>query len=263
MYESGWSQNKRARRLRDRRAKQWSRANKTIITSSTPIKSLAEILCSIWWRSEPGWTVIRAYCRGAEKRSEQLWLRTDEISPKRLERWLDAHRAWHVEFCPITFQHNWEHLSWHRFEFGAFVRWESLPGVKFGPIARFPNPDVIFDNEDKALWFTKHELDFDFRYEERDGLFIWLPTQRLSAIELIKLYRVPIRRDLRHYGTDRSTLLWRIGKECVRKGMRDPDDIKTIIRASTAFQSRLEERGERSAERSLDADVRKLLREAP
>jgi hypothetical protein len=45
--------------------------------------------------------------------------------------------------------------------------------------------------------------------------------------------------------------------------MRDPDDIKTVIRASAAFQSRLEERGERQAERGLDSDVRKLLREGP
>jgi hypothetical protein len=159
----------------------------------------------------------------------------------------------------VTFERNWEHLDWHKFEWAEVNRRECLSYLEYGPEDRFPNPDIVI--EDKALWLTDAPSYIDF--EARDGLFIWLPTQQLSADDLIKLYLVPVRRDLKHYGTDRSTLMWRIGKECVRKGMRSPDDIKTVIRASAAYQSRLEERGERQAERGLDSDVRKLLREAP
>lgn len=229
------------------------------ITSDTSLKSISEILVELWQGQEPGWAVIRTYKRGGR---DQLWFRSDEITTNKIERWLTKHRTWHVEFCPVTFARNWEGADWSAFEAGKFVRHENPCGFKYGPIDRFPNPDIVID-DDKAIWFSTCPFDIDIRFEDRDGLFIWLPRQQLSAGELIKLYLVPVRRDLKHYGVDRSTIIWRTGKECVRKGMRDPDDIKIVIRASAAFQSRLEERGERQAERGLNSDVRKLLREAP
>ena len=265
MYESGSSPNKKARRLRDRRAgcaNQRRLANKSPvhITSETAPKSLSEILCLLWQRQEPGWVVIRAYKRGIKRGREQLWARSNEITPRKLERWLKAHRGWYVEFCPTTFERNWEHLDWHLFEWGEIYRRECLSYLEYGPVDRFPHPDYVFD-DDKGIWLTDYPSYIDL--QARDGLFIWLPKQRLSADELISLYLVPVRRDLKFYNADRSTLMWLIGKKCVRKGMRDPDDIKTVIRASKAYQSRLEEREEPQAERGLEYDVRKLLREAP
>lgn len=212
----------------------------------------------MWWGQEAGWAVIRAYRRGPIRGHEQLWFRSDEIKPKKLERWLLEHRAWHVEFCPVTFEQNWSHINWELFEWGEINRRECLSYLEYGPVDRFPDPDIII--EDKALWLTNKPSYIDL--QSRDGLFIWLPDQELSAGELIKLYLPAVRRDLKHYGADRSTIIWRIGKERVRKGMRCADDIKTVVRASAAFQSRLEERGERQAELGLDYDVRKLLREA-
>lgn len=273
MYASGSSQNKRARRTRIRRASRSANNKSLNITSNTSLKSISEILVELWQDQEPGWAVIRAYRAGSLRGHDQLWFRSDEITVKALERWLTKHRAWHVEFCPVTFEQNWSHLDWNLFERGRWNarlgeydtinRRECLSYLEYGPVERSEKlgrePDMVI--EDKGIWFTDFPSYID--YEARDGLFVWLPRQQLSAGELIKLYLPAVRRDLKHYGADRSTIIWRIGKECVRKGMRDPDDIKTVIRASAAFQSRLEERGERQAERGLDSDVRKLLREAP
>lgn len=273
MYESGYSQNKEARR-EERRAIVNVGTCKITITSETSPTSLSKILCSIWERQEVGWCVIRAYKPGVERRRVQLWSRSNEITQKKLRPWLDKHHGWDVEFCPVTFGCNLTHLNWELFERGRWNsrlreydtinRRECLSYLEYGPLDRIEElgrkPDITIPDEDRGIWFTDYPSYID--YDARDGLFVWLPRQRLTADELIKLFRVPVRRDLRHYGTDRSTLMWLIGKKCVAKGMRDPDDIKTIIRASTAYQSRLEERGERQAERGLDADVRKLLREA-